>query len=117
MAPRREARPGRARRREGRGWQAGARWDGSLSLVPLRVVAMQGLGDSIHQRALVRYWMREHAVWLDSAWPSVYHDLVGERLKLMRPSLYLRTQAKNVERQRAEYVRERFVRARAVRVS
>src|SRR5690606_12659515 len=36
-------------------------------------------------------------------WPSIYHDLVGERLHLVNTGSPLRTQAKNAEREADRY--------------
>jgi hypothetical protein len=61
---------------------------------------MHGLGDNIHQRAIVRALMRERDVWLSTPWPSVYHDLVDDGLMLAAPrNIRLRTQLKNVARE------------------
>lgn len=68
---------------------------------PLRVMGMHGMGDNLHQRAVVRELMRRHAVWLDTPWPSIYHDLVGRNLHLCSKGSRLRTQAKNMRREEA----------------
>jgi hypothetical protein len=61
---------------------------------------MHGLGDNLHQRAVVR---QMHAagieVWLDTPWPALYHDLAGDRMHLISSGSGLRTQAKNVRRE------------------
>lgn len=70
----------------------------------LRVKGMHGLGDNIHQRAVIRHLMRDRTVWLETPWPQVYHDLAGERLRLVRPpDTKLRTQTKNAARQDIGY--------------
>lgn len=69
-------------------------------MTPIAVHGMHGMGDNIHQRALVRQLMERHEVWLDTPWPSIYHDLVGDRLKLVSKGSSLRTQAKNAVRER-----------------
>jgi hypothetical protein len=72
--------------------------------LPIKMLSMQGLGDNLHQRAIVRQLMAQQVVYLDSSWPSVYHDLVGPRLQLVRPAaVALRTQAKNAVREAARY--------------
>lgn len=68
------------------------------------VEGMHGLGDSLHQRAVVRQLMQREEVWLQTPWPSVYHDLVGDRLKLVPLQSRLRTQAKNVKREAGRFV-------------
>lgn len=61
---------------------------------------MHGLGDSLHQRAIVADYMRRgHDVWLETPWPCVYHDLASQpRLHLIGKGSALRTQAKNAMR-------------------
>lgn len=49
---------------------------------PLVVRGMLGLGDCIHQRAVVRELMRKHTVTLQTFYTAVYHDLVAEGLDL-----------------------------------
>lgn len=68
---------------------------------PLFIRGMHGLGDNLHQRAVVRALMAERELWLETPWPSVYHDLVGDRLRLVSKGSALRTQAKNARRQAA----------------
>jgi hypothetical protein len=60
---------------------------------------MHGLGDNIRQRAIVRQLMERHEVWLESSWVSVYHDLIGDGLQVIRKDSRLRTQAKNAVRE------------------
>lgn len=71
----------------------------------IRVQGMHGLGDNIHQRALMRLLMKKHTVYLETPWPWVYHDLAGSRLRLLPVDSKLRTQAKNVVRERGNYYR------------
>lgn len=72
-------------------------------MADILIQGMHGLGDNLHQRAVVRHYMRLHRVWLETPWPSVYHDLIGPNLKLLRANTGLRTQAKNEARQAAAY--------------
>ena len=68
---------------------------------------MHGLGDNVHQRAVVRHLLASHPstkFWLKTPWPCLYHDLVGDRLHLIDPSTSLRTQRKNSIREQARYV-------------
>jgi ADP-heptose:LPS heptosyltransferase len=65
---------------------------------------MHGLGDNVHQRAVVRRVLEttEQDIWLRTPWPCLYHDLVGERFHVVPPSIpTLRTQHKNLVRERA----------------
>jgi len=64
---------------------------------------MQGMGDNIHQRALVRLLMPQFKVFLQTPWPVIYHDLRGDRLQLAPAATRLRTQQKNVQRERQQF--------------
>jgi len=77
----------------------------AATLIPLLIQGMHGLGDNIHQRAVIRQLMEQHEIWLETPWPCVYHDLVGPRLKLLNKNSYLRTQAKNAKREAKNYSR------------
>lgn len=57
---------------------------------------MQGLGDNIYQRAFIKN--AGHDVYLDTPWPELYHDL--PHVHFVQPQTKLRTQAKNVRRNR-----------------
>lgn len=65
------------------------------------VIGMHGLGDNLHQRAIVRKLIGEdrRKVVLETPWPSLYHDLVGSDLELVSKGSRLRTQAKNAQRE------------------
>jgi hypothetical protein len=65
----------------------------------LHVQGMHGMGDALHQRAVLRQLMKSHRVILEASWASMYHDLLGEDLILIRKPSSLRTQAKNVQRE------------------
>lgn len=69
----------------------------------IAVEGMHGLGDNLHQRAIVRELMRDREVWLETPWPQVYHDLVGPQLHLMSKGSRLRTQAKNAAAHASEF--------------
>ncbi|MCK9468482.1 MAG: hypothetical protein M0Q49_03600 [Porticoccaceae bacterium] len=69
----------------------------------LYVRGMLGLGDNLHQRALVRAWLETHRVWLETPWPCVYHDMRGPDLRLLPPRTRLRTQLANVAREQLSY--------------
>jgi hypothetical protein len=72
-------------------------------MADILIQGMHGLGDNLHQRAVVRHYMRLHRVWLETPHPQIYHDLVGSNLKLLRANTSLRAQAKNEARQAAAY--------------
>jgi len=57
---------------------------------------MHGLGDGLHQRAVVRELMQKHELWLHTPWPQLYHDLEGLHLLRLEPTL--RAMAVNQDR-------------------
>lgn len=63
---------------------------------PLFLSLMQGLGDAVYQRPVVRAQAELRPVYIDSCWPEVYRDLRG--VHLVKPRPRYRTQAKNVAR-------------------
>lgn len=71
---------------------------------PTVILGMHGMGDCLHQRAVVREYMRRGPVYLRTPWPQLYHDMRGANLKLLAPSTQLRTQAKNVSRSQFDQV-------------
>lgn len=72
----------------------------------LYIRGMHGLGDNLHQRAVLRQLLPAGRIWLETPWPSVYHDLVGDRLALVDKGSVLRTQAKNAKREVGRFSRE-----------
>lgn len=63
----------------------------------LLVHGMSGMGDNIHERALVRRWIgKGYAIWLETPWPILFRDLDVHCVR--RPET-LRTQARNAERE------------------
>jgi hypothetical protein len=63
---------------------------------------MHGLGDNVHQRALVRAWIkRGFDVSLETAWPCIYHDLP---IRFIQRPVALRAQLKNARREHAKFV-------------
>lgn len=67
----------------------------------VNLAGLHGMGDNLHQRAIVRQLMQSQEVWLETPWPSIYHDLVGPGLNLVSKGSKLRTQAKNAQREAA----------------
>lgn len=57
------------------------------------------MGDCLHQRAILRQLMRDHDVFLETSWGSMYHDLVAEGLTLIYRRTSLCTQEKNAQRE------------------
>lgn len=68
----------------------------------LKVVGMHGMGDNLHQRAIVRELSKSREVWLETPWPCFYRDL---DVHVVRPDTRLRTQAKNAARESDRYDR------------
>lgn len=64
----------------------------------LLVHGMHGLGDNIHQRAVLRLLMETYSITLETSWASIYHDLIAQGLKVVRRPTALRTQARNANR-------------------
>ena len=68
---------------------------------PLLFRGMHGMGDCIHQRALLRQLGKKHTLYLETSWPSIYHDF-PDMIFLRRP-VGLRTQSKNAAREAAKF--------------
>ncbi len=71
----------------------------------LRVNGMHGLGDNLHQRAVIRQLLPDWSVYLDSSWPSVYHDFIAQGLRIIEKPTRLRTQIKNQVREASAFYR------------
>jgi hypothetical protein len=66
---------------------------------------MYGLGDNIYSRPFVRAAAEQYEVWLETPWPELYADL---DIKFVRGTRRLRTQQKNIARQKVDlWTRER----------
>lgn len=50
------------------------------------VTGMYGIGDCIHQRAIMRELMKTRDVYLETYYAAMYHDLVADGLKLITKS-------------------------------
>lgn len=75
-------------------------------MTTLLVTGMHGMGDNIHQRALIRQWLKQYdEVYLQSSWVSIYWDLLPFGLKIVRKPTGLRTQADNAVRESKLFVR------------
>lgn len=74
-----------------------------MSKSPLLVQGMHGMGDNVHQRAVLRALIPNHSIWLETSWPCIYHDLVGPDFRLLRRPVALRTQLKNAQREAAKF--------------
>jgi hypothetical protein len=67
----------------------------------MHVVGMQGLGDNLHHRAVLRELMRSHAVTLATCHGLMFQDLVAQGLMLAFRRSHLRTQSKAQARERS----------------
>jgi ADP-heptose:LPS heptosyltransferase len=71
---------------------------------PLYVAGMHGLGDNLHQRAVMRQLVERRSVWLETPWPCLYEDIHG--LNVVGKGSHLRTQARNAAREADRYSKE-----------
>lgn len=71
------------------------------------VQSMRGLGDSIYQRPFIRQLAVDHDVYLRTPWPELFEDI--HYVRFMRDPTRLRTQAKNVARNRRRAWNHLFV--------
>ena len=65
---------------------------------------MHGLGDTIHSRALLRYWLAhsDNTIQLETSWPCVFWDM-ADRVQFIRVPIALRTQTYNADREKDKY--------------
>ncbi|MET4240277.1 hypothetical protein [Bradyrhizobium sp. RT10b] len=84
----------------------------------LLVTCQHGLGDNIYSRPFVRAAALKDSgpVYLSTPWPELFEDLKMYGVQFVRPETRLRTQAKNVERQRPGLWVGAPLNARTVRV-
>jgi hypothetical protein len=77
--------------------------DAAARPLPIHLVGMGGLGDSIYHRPLVATALRSgRPVYLTTPWPELFEDLGGPApLHFVRPETVLRCQARNIARQNA----------------
>lgn len=71
---------------------------------PLLIHGMHGCGDNLHQRAIIPQLAARGEVWLETSWPSIYWDM--PELKLLAKGTTLRTQSKNIERERDRFTKD-----------
>lgn len=70
-----------------------------MSHSPVLIRGMWGLGDNIFARPFVRAAVRQYRVHLETPWPELYEDL---DIRFVLGKRRLRTQLKNIARQRSE---------------
>jgi hypothetical protein len=64
---------------------------------PLHFIGMFGIGDCLHQRAVIRQLMRNYDVWLETCHVWLHHDLIAEHdLKLILRPTSLHMHAQNI---------------------
>jgi hypothetical protein len=63
---------------------------------PVYIKGMHGMGDNIHQRAVMKELYPSHDIFLETSWPQIYHDFPD--IKFVAKGTNLRTQLKNQER-------------------
>lgn len=75
------------------------------------IVGMHGMGDCIHQRAIMRALSKRYdEIWLETSWPSLYYDIPSVRCIARGTSL--RTQLKNATRQASLFAQKTTLAAR-----
>jgi predicted SAM-dependent methyltransferase len=67
-----------------------------------------GIGDNLHQRAVMRVLMRDYDVWLHTCHFNLYHDLVAKGLKLVMRPTSLHAQARTIARERPLFEQAKF---------
>jgi SAM-dependent methyltransferase len=70
----------------------------------LVIDGMYGIGDNLHQRAIVRELMKRYDVWLKTCHIDLYWDLTALGLKLLFKPTRLRAQAKTIARENGRYL-------------
>lgn len=66
----------------------------------LLITGMHGMGDNIHERAIIRQLIDRYDLWLHTSWVSIFHDFIPMGLKVVNKLTTLRTQTKNAARER-----------------
>lgn len=64
---------------------------------PLHFIGMFGIGDCLHQRAVLRWLLQHYDVWLETCHVWLHHDLIAENeLKLILRPTSLHMHAQNI---------------------
>lgn len=71
-----------------------------MSKPRIYVKGMHGLGDTFHQRPVIKLLCEKYEVWLETSWPSLYYDTPAH---FVAEGTELRTQLKNMEKEKALY--------------
>src|SRR5262252_337681 len=67
-----------------------------------------GIGDNIHQRAVMRELLKTYDVWLHTCHFELYHDLIERGLKLVMRPTSLHAQAKTMQREHERFQAANF---------
>ena len=67
---------------------------------PAFVTGHYGIGDALHQRAVMRELMKSYDVWLHTCHCELYHDLIDQGLKLILRPTQLHAQYQTMMRER-----------------
>jgi methyltransferase family protein len=74
----------------------------------LSITGHFGIGDNLHQRAVMRELMKTNDVWLHTCHFELYHDLIEQGLKLVIRPTSLHAQARTIERERELFTGRSF---------
>jgi hypothetical protein len=67
-----------------------------------------GIGDNLHQRAVMRELMKQNDVWLHTCHFELYHDLIAKGLKLILRPTGLHAQGKTILREQSLFADAMF---------
>jgi Methyltransferase domain len=67
-----------------------------------------GIGDNLHQRAVMRVLLKTYDVWLYTCHFNLYYDLITQGLKLVMRPTSLHAQAKTMAREHAQFAAAQF---------
>lgn len=73
----------------------------------LYIKGMHGLGDNLHQRALIKELYERFNIYLETSWPQIYHDFPN--IKFIAKGTKLRTQLKNQSIHRDKFLRHNLL--------
>jgi predicted SAM-dependent methyltransferase len=74
----------------------------------IEVTGHFGIGDNLHQRAVMRVLMRDYDVWLHTCHFNLFHDLIERGLKLILRPTNLHAQAKTIARESGSFHDAKF---------
>lgn len=82
---------------------------GALARAPIKkgcsiiINGMFGIGDNLHQRAVLKELMKTNEVWLGTCHVALYHDLIDKGLKIWFRNTRLHAQARTIENEVTSY--------------